>query len=142
MKPGKEYVGIFVCGICHDGQGQVLYMHRSQKARDEQDRWNIGAGGTLELGETLESCLLREVKEETDADIIEKEYLGHREIFREKEGVMSHWIGHYFKVLVDKNQVTLMEDVHDDMLWQSFHEMPSPMISHYDQTYELFKKHF
>lgn len=82
MKPGKDFVRIFVCGICHDGEGNVLYMKRSQKARDEQGNWNIGAGGTLELGETLDACLSREVKEETDADIIEKEYLGHREIFR------------------------------------------------------------
>lgn len=142
MKPGKDFVGIFVCGICHDGQGDVLYMKRSQKARDEQGNWNIGAGGTLERGETLDECLSREVKEETNADIIAKEYIGHREIFREKEGVTSHWIGHYFKVLVDREKVKIMEDVFDDMLWQSFHEIPIPMISKYDATYELFKRHF
>ena len=142
MKPGKDFIGIFVCGICHDGQGEVLYMQRSQKARDEQGKWNIGAGGTLELGEKLENCLIREVKEETNADILEKEYIGHREIFREKDGVTSHWIGHYFKVLVDRTQVTIVEDVHDNLLWQSFHTMPEPMISKYDETYELFKKYF
>ncbi len=142
MNPGKDFVGIFVCGICHDEEGNVLYMKRSQKARDEQGNWNIGAGGTLELGETLEVCLSREVKEETDADIIEKEYLGHREIFREKDGIKSHWIGNYFKVLADREQVKIMEDVFDDMLWQSFHDIPTPMISNYDQTYELFKRYF
>jgi 8-oxo-dGTP pyrophosphatase MutT (NUDIX family) len=142
MIKGIDYPAIFVCGICHDGEGNVLYTHRSEKARDEQGRWNIGAGGTLELGETLEECLSREVKEETDADIKEKEYIGHRELFREKDGIESHWIGHYFKVLVDRKQIKIMEDVFDGMLWQSFHDMPTPMISHYDQTYELFKSHF
>ena len=142
MKQGVDFVGIFVSGICHDGEGNVLYMHRTEKARDEQNKWNIGAGGTLEVGETLETCLAREVKEETDADIKEKEYIGHREIFREKDGITSHWIGHYFKVLVDRTQVKIVEDLHDSLLWQSFHEMPSPMISHYDQAYKLLKKHF
>ena len=142
MKPGKDFIGIFVCGICHDGQGEVLYMHRSQKARDEQGKWNIGAGGTLELGETLESCLIREVKEEVDVDVIEKEHIGHRELLREKDGVSSHWVGHYFKVLVDRTKVKIMEDVFDDILWQSFHDIPTPMISKYDETYELFKHNF
>ena len=142
MKIGIDCIGIYVVGVCHDGQGNVLYMRRSEKARDEHNRWNAGAGGTLEMGETLESCLHREVLEETGAHITDIEYMGHRELFREKSSVASHWIGHYFKVLVDRDNVHLMEDVHDAILWQSYHEMPAPMISKYDETYEKFKKYF
>lgn len=142
MKAGVDYVGIYVVSVCHDGEGNVLYTHRSSKARDEQEKWNIGAGGTLEVGESLHECLLRELKEETGADAKEIEYLGHREIFREKGEVKTHWIGHYYKVLVDKDEVRVMEESCDGILWQSFHNHPSPMITKHDEVYELFKHHF
>ncbi len=142
MKAGIDYVGVYVVAVCHDGEGNVLYTHRSSKARDEQEKWNIGAGGTLEVGETLDECLIRELKEETGADAKEIEYLGHRELLREHDGKTSHWIGHYYKVLVDKGTVKIMEDSCDGLLWQSFHDMPDPMITKHNELYELFKHKF
>ena len=45
--------------------GQYLMLHRVKKENDaNRDKW-IGIGGGLEPGETLEMCLLREVREET-----------------------------------------------------------------------------
>ena len=40
MKKGIDCIGIYVVGVCHDGQGNVLYMRRSEKARDEHGKWN------------------------------------------------------------------------------------------------------
>lgn len=142
MKQGIDCVGIYVVAVCHDGNGNVLYAHRSQKARDEQNKWNIGAGGTLEVGESLEECMTREMKEEIGAGPIQYSYMVHRELFREHNGIKSHWIGHYFKVLVNPADVVIMEDECDGHLWQSFHEMPTPMMTHYEETYNKFKHHF
>ncbi len=40
-------------------------LHRTKKNNDlNHDKW-IGVGGGLEIGETIDQCLLREVREET-----------------------------------------------------------------------------
>lgn len=52
--------------LCYiERDGQYLMLHRVRK-RDDPNRgkW-IGVGGGIEPGETVEECLLREVKEET-----------------------------------------------------------------------------
>lgn len=52
--------------LCYiERAGQYLMLHRVRK-RDDPNRgkW-IGVGGGIEPGETVEQCLLREVREET-----------------------------------------------------------------------------
>jgi 8-oxo-dGTP diphosphatase len=45
--------------------GKTLMMHRVKKADDiHHGKWN-GLGGKMELGETPEECVVREVKEES-----------------------------------------------------------------------------
>ncbi len=52
-----------LCYIIKDGK--VLMMLRNKKKQDiNQNKW-IGVGGHFEHGESLDECLLREVKEET-----------------------------------------------------------------------------
>ena len=52
--------------LCYITRGdQVLMLHRTGKEHDaNQGKW-LGVGGGLEAGETPETCLLREVLEET-----------------------------------------------------------------------------
>jgi 8-oxo-dGTP pyrophosphatase MutT (NUDIX family) len=143
MKKGIDYPGIFVCGICEDGKGNVLWRRRSAMARDEQGTWEPGAGGTLEHGETIVAALQREVKEETSADVLSHGYIGHFESFRELDGVSTHWIGFYFKCQVDPATVVLPnEEEADAMVWQSYHDAPTPTMSHFEEEYNFFKKHF
>jgi 8-oxo-dGTP pyrophosphatase MutT (NUDIX family) len=143
MKTGVDHVGVYVSAICHDGKGNVLYTKRGKAARDEHGRWNLGAGGSLEVGETIEECLAREMKEEIGTTPIESEYLGVRELFRVIDGIASHWIGFYFKVLVNKGEVKIVPGEETDAhLWQSFHDMPTPMISKHEELYEMYKHKF
>lgn len=143
MKKGIDYVGIFVTGICHDGKGNVLWRRRGPAAYDERGMWEPGAGGTLEHGERIEEALHREVKEETEATILNSEYMGHFESFRELDGIETHWVSFYFKCLVDPEQVKLPDNEEADAIqWRGYHNAPSPSMSHFEEEYEHFKKYF
>jgi len=143
MKKGIDYVGIFVSGICHDGKGNILYRRRGPGARDEQGKWDPGAGGALEVGESITDCLFRELNEEIGTEPLEIEYIGHMEKFRNLNGVDTHWIGFYFKCLVDPTKVKLTnEDECDKMIWASFHDHQSPMMNGFADTYTRLKDKF
>ena len=54
--------------------GEYLMLHRVKKENDcNRDKW-IGIGGGLESGETVEMCLLREVREETGLTLTRYRY--------------------------------------------------------------------
>ena len=52
-----------VTTLCYIEQdGKYLMLHRVKKENDaNRDKW-IGIGGGVEPGETVEACLLREVR--------------------------------------------------------------------------------
>ena len=50
---------------------QYLMLHRNKKEKDiNKDKW-IGVGGHIEKDETNDQCIVREVKEETNLDLID-----------------------------------------------------------------------
>lgn len=75
MEKGIDHVGITVCYLCHDGQGNVLLNKRGLKARDEQGRWDFGGGG-LEFGDTIEATLKKEISEEYCTDVLDFDFMG------------------------------------------------------------------
>lgn len=56
--------------IIEDEQGDVLMIKRA-----DNNNWGIPAG-SLELGETIKDCIIREVKEETGLQIIDCQVIG------------------------------------------------------------------
>ena len=143
MKKGIDCVGIFVTGICYDGKGNILYRRRGLGARDEQGKWDPGVGGALELGETLEQCLLREMKEEISTTPTNFEFLGHMEKFRSLSAIETHWLGFYFKCLIDSNTVVIDDNQECDAIaWAPFHMHQSPMMIGFEDTYTKFKEYF
>ena len=49
---------------------KYLMLHRNKKEKDiNKDKW-IGVGGHVENNETVDECVIREVKEETNLDLI------------------------------------------------------------------------
>ena len=140
LHKGVSFVGITTCFFCHDGRGNFFMAKRSQKSRDEQGTWEIGGGG-LKWGETAEENMLREVKEEYNADAIEHFFLGYRDIFRSlADGTKTHWLGMDFAVLVDPKQIKIMEtDMFDDSGWFTMNTLPSPLHSQQLVFFEQYK---
>ena len=53
---------------------RFLIVKRSEKCIDTPSTWEV-PGGTMEIGETVEECLLREIKEEVGLTVEIKRYL-------------------------------------------------------------------
>ena len=96
---------------------------RSQNARDEKGKWDIG-GGAMEFDETVEQTLRKEIKEEYNVDVLSFEFLGYRDVHRSHDGQKSHWIALDFKVLVDPTNAKINEPhKFEDLKWCPISEM-------------------
>lgn len=139
MKKGIDYTGIVVVTLCHDGAGQYLLQLRSKNCRDEHLVWDSG-GGALEFGETLHEALVRETLEEYGILPISEEFLGVREVFREVNGVKSHWLAFDYRVLVDRNSVRIGEpDMCDQIGWFALSEFPTALHSQFPKFLNNYK---
>ncbi len=126
MKKGIDYIGVAVCFMCHDGQGKFLFARRGPRARDEQGKWEVPAGG-VEFGETVEEALHRELKEELCATPRKVEFMGQEEFIKTFDGVTRHWITFTYLVEVDPNEVAIGEpEMCDGLTWTTLDEMPEP----------------
>ncbi len=139
FKKGFDFIGLSVVYFCHDGKGTVVFGHRNDSARDERGRWDIG-GGAVEFGDSLETTLRKEIKEEYGTDVISYEFLGFREVFRKIEGKKTHWLAMDFKVLIDPSMVKNGEPhkFHDVRLF-TLANMPSPIHSQLPIFLEKYK---
>ena len=128
---GREFVGVTIVFMCHDGNGNIVMMKRSQNARDEKGKWDIG-GGSLEFGDTVINTLKREIKEEYSTDILNFDFLGYRDVHRKDEDGPSHWIALDFLVLLDKDKVKIGEpDKFTDLKWFRFGKFPQDTHSQF-----------
>ncbi|HTR18794.1 MAG TPA: NUDIX domain-containing protein [Candidatus Paceibacterota bacterium] len=139
MRKGADYPGVTVSYFCHDGKGNVLMSLRSNNCRDEHGRWDVG-GGSVDFDETVEGTLKKEIAEEYCTNIVEQEFLGYRDIFREQEGTKTHWISFDFKVKVDPTKVKNGEpNKFLEVRWFKIGEFPKPMHSQFQPFLTKYK---
>ena len=138
-KKGVDFTGVSVVFICHDGKGNILMNKRSQKCRDEQGRWDIGAG-SLEFGDKIDETLKREIKEEYCTEVLGYEFLGFRDVHREVNGRKTHWVSLDFKVHVDRSKVQIGEPHKmDEISWFPIGTIPQPIHSQVPYFLEKYK---
>jgi 8-oxo-dGTP diphosphatase len=65
---GIDYIGVGVGACIINNEEKILLCKRGAKAKNERGLWEI-PGGAVELNETLEEALKREIKEEIGVDI-------------------------------------------------------------------------
>jgi len=139
MNKSIDYTGITIIFFCHDGHGHYLLNKRSKNCRDEHGRWDCG-GGALDFGNKVEDTLRKEIKEEYDADILEHEFLGFRDVHRIHEGKKTHWVALDFRVLLNRDQVKNGEPhKFDEIGWFKLNDLPEPLHSQFPNALEKYK---
>ena len=53
----------------NDGNVEYLFQHRSKNLRDNADKWDVSAGGHVNVGERLIEAIVRETREEVGVDL-------------------------------------------------------------------------
>lgn len=137
---GISFTGVATTFLCHDGQGNIFFAKRSQRARDEQGRWDIGGGG-LKWGVTAIDNVKREIEEEYSATPLSIEFLGYRDVFRTlNDGTPTHWVGLDYLVRLDREAVKINEpDMFDDSGWFSLDNLPSPLHSQFPSLLDKYR---
>jgi ADP-ribose pyrophosphatase YjhB (NUDIX family) len=139
---GISFVGVTTCFICYDAQGRIFMAKRSDMARDEQGRWDIGGGG-LDWGLTAEANVVKEIQEEYSATPSKVDFLGYRDVFRTlPDGTSTHWLALDFAALVNPEDVAINEpDKFDDSGWFTLSTLPSPLHSQILNTFDANEAH-
>jgi ADP-ribose pyrophosphatase YjhB (NUDIX family) len=138
MKKGEDYIGVTVSFLCHDGEGNVLLSKRGKNARDEHGRWDCGGGG-VEFGDTVEGTLRKEISEEYCTDVLEAEFLGFRDVFREQNGTKTHWLSLDYYVRVEASKAGNGEPHKlDEVRWFPKDQLPEPMHSQWPKFREQY----
>ena len=139
MQKGIDYIGVSVGYVCHDGKGNYLMNKRGLNCRDEHGVWDFG-GGSLEIGETIEACFKKELKEEYGVNPMAYNLLGYMDVFRNLDAQNTHWINITFLVLVDPSKVINGEPhKFDNLGWFRLDKLPTSLHSVVPIILEKFK---
>ena len=105
--PGKNVVGVGVGAFILSSQEQLLLMHRPKTIasyRTTTDMWSV-PGGAIDFGESAETAVKREVKEELDINVIVKKFIGYSDQILTN----AHWISLHFLCQIKSGKPTIME---------------------------------
>lgn len=142
MKIGFDYVGISTPFYCHDGEGNLLMHKRTEKCRDEYNRWDSGSG-KLEFNLSLEENVLQEVMEEYGCRGEVQERMPAHDIFRVMNGIKTHWVAIPFFVKVDRKEVKINEpEKMSEIGWFKINELPQPLHTAFEFTFKSYKEYF
>ena len=116
--PKKPVVG--VGAVILDGD-QILLEQR--KNEPSKGKWSV-PGGLVELGESLEDAIVREVKEETGLDVYEPRLLDvvNYVSYGERGGVMYHYVIVDYLVTVRSGKPKAASDA-AALKWVPFNEL-------------------
>jgi len=140
LKRGVDFIGVTVAFFCHDGRGNLLYHWRSEKCRDEQDRWDVGAG-SMEFGETFEDAVRREIKEEYGVKPLKLDLARANNVLRMYNGKQTHWICIIFVALVDPKKVIIGDPKKMTKIkWFPIDQLPEPRHSMIDEHLQIVRE--
>ncbi len=140
MEKGIDYTGVGTCAICHDGEGRVFLNLRSTKCRDEWEKWD-NCGGSLEFGESPETCMRRELREEYGCQAIKCQFGGFVNAVRNLDGKKTHWVILVYLVQISAEEAKNNEPTKFlEAKWFDVKHLPENRHSYFDRDFEQVKK--
>lgn len=137
MVIGKDYIGVG-CGAFILNENKELLLHQRKKS-PEAGFWSI-PGGRLEMFETFEEAVKREVREEVNVDVEVIDELGICDHIIKSE--QKHWVSPSFLCKIIKGEPKIMEpDTHLDMRWFSLENLPENVTITTQRAIENYKKY-
>lgn len=143
MQKGVDYIGVAAGAIIFNDSGKIFLSKRSQNTKNEKGHWE-SPGGSVELGETLEQAVKREMAEEYGAEIeiIEQWPAADHIIPMDKQ----HWVATTFLARFREGQEPkIMETKNcDEIGWFDLRSLPTPLsiitkigIEYYNKKQQL-----
>lgn len=105
-KKGIDYIGVGVGAAIFNHENKLLLALRGKEAKNERGKWEI-PGGSVELGETFEQAIKREVKEELGIEIEILELLGICDHIIPDEH--QHWVSPTYICKIKKGIPRILE---------------------------------
>ncbi len=137
MIQGKDYIGVG-CGAFILNEKNELLLQLRNKA-PEKEYWSI-PGGRVELFETFEEAVKREVKEETGVEVRVIDLLGICDHIIQNE--KSHWVSPSFLCKIVKGEPQIMEPTkHLDMKWFSLDDLPDKITITTQDAIQNYQKY-
>ena len=137
LRRGVDHIGVGCVFFCHDGQGNVLLHKRSVNCRDEQGRWDCGAGA-MEFGESFEETLKREIMEEYCAEPIRFDFVTFKNSVRDNAGATTHWVHAFYLVELDPAMVRIGDPQKmEEIGWFPMEAFPEPMHTNLPHELEM-----
>lgn len=137
MIQGKDYIGVG-CGAVIVNEKNELLLQLRNKA-PEKEYWSI-PGGKLELFETFEEAVKREVKEEIGVEVQVIDLLGICDhIIKNEE---RHWVSPSFLCKIVRGEPQIMEPTkHLDMKWFPLDNLPEKITITTQDAVKNYKKY-
>lgn len=141
MRKGVDYIGVSAGAMIFNKKGELFLSKRSQKATNEKGCWEI-PGGKVAFGETLQTAIKREMKEEYGVDLVLLHQLPAQNHILPKEN--QHWVPSCFicKIKGNKEPKILEPDKCNAIGWFFLKKLPKPLsvitkldLKAYEKTY-------
>jgi nucleoside triphosphatase len=116
----QQYPEPTVGALIFNAEGKLFLM----SSHKWKCKWVV-PGGHIELGERMEDALRREVKEETNLDIYDTEFL-----YDERFWKPSHFIFFDYVCRTDSTDVTLNDEA-EEYVWVTLDEALTLPVEHY-----------
>jgi nucleoside triphosphatase len=122
----QQYPEPTVGALIFNAEGKLFLMN----SHKWKGKWVV-PGGHIELGERMEDALRREVKEETNLDIYDIEFICFQEfIYDERFWKPSHFIFFDYACRTDATEVKLNEEA-QEYVWVNLDEALALPVEHY-----------